>query len=42
MGVFDTVTFRYRMLDVRSEYQIKDLDYECVIYEISVDGHLLR
>jgi hypothetical protein len=44
MGMFDTVTFRYRMLDgeTESEYQTKDLDCECAFYEISAEGRLLR
>ncbi|QBC03362.1 hypothetical protein EWI30_15275 [Enterobacter cloacae] len=44
MGMFDMVTFRYRMPDGKtgSEYQTKDLDCECAFYEISADGRLLR
>lgn len=44
MGMFDTVTFRYRMPDgeTESEYQTKDLDCECAFYEISAEGRLLR
>ncbi|WP_158781609.1 hypothetical protein [Pantoea sp. BAV 3049] len=44
MGMFDTVTFRYRMPDseTESEYQTKDLDSECAFYEISTEGRLLR
>lgn len=37
MGMFDTVTFHYRMPDGETcpEYQTKDLDCECAFYEIS-------
>lgn len=44
MGMFDTVTFRYRMPDGEAgpEYQTKDLDCECAFYEISSEGRLLR
>lgn len=44
MGMFDTVTFHYRMPDgeTESEYQTKDLDCECAFYEISAEGRLLR
>lgn len=44
MGMFDTVTFRYRMPDgeTEPEYQTKDLDCECAFYEISAGGRLLR
>lgn len=42
--MFDTVTFRYRMLDggTDPEYQTKELDCECADYEISAGGCLLR
>lgn len=44
MGMFDTVTFRYRMPDgeTESEYQTKELDCECDDYEISAEGRLLK
>ncbi|WP_323612624.1 hypothetical protein [Pectobacterium versatile] len=44
MGMFDTVTFRYRMPDGETavEYQTKDLDCEGAFYEISAEGRLLR
>lgn len=40
MGMFDTVTFHYRMRDgeTESEYQTKDLDCECAFYGISAEG----
>ncbi len=44
MGMFDTVTFRYRMPDGRTEteYQTKEVDCECEFYEISAEGRLLK
>ncbi|WP_158781315.1 hypothetical protein [Pantoea sp. BAV 3049] len=44
MGMFDTVTFRYRMPDggTESEYQTKDLSCECEFYEVSAEGRLLK
>lgn len=44
MGMFDTVTFRYRMPDevTGTEFQTKDLDCQCESYEISAEGRLLR
>ncbi|MBJ2078284.1 hypothetical protein [Serratia ureilytica] len=44
MGMFDTVTFRYRMPDgvTGTDFQTKDLDCECEFYEITSDGRLLR
>ncbi|EFU8472403.1 TPA: hypothetical protein NVL56_004343 [Enterobacter hormaechei subsp. xiangfangensis] len=44
MGMFDTVTFRYRLPDGVSgaEFQTKDLDCQCESYEISAQGRLLR
>lgn len=44
MGMFDTVTFRYRMPDceTETEYQTKELDCECEFYEISASGRLLK
>lgn len=44
MGMFDTVTFRYRLPDgVRgTEFQTKDLDCQCDSYEISAEGRLFR
>ncbi|HCJ7367796.1 hypothetical protein [Enterobacter cloacae complex sp. 2022EL-00788] len=43
MGIFDTVTFRYRLPDgvTGTEFQTKDLDCQCEFYEISPEGRLL-
>ncbi|EIV6184791.1 hypothetical protein [Klebsiella aerogenes] len=44
MGMFDTVTFRYRLPDgvIGTAFQTKDLNCECEFYEISSEGRLLR
>ena len=44
MGMFDTVTFRYRLPDgvTGTEFQTKDLDCQSESYEISAEGRLLR
>jgi len=44
MGMFDTVTFRYRMPDgvTGTDFQTKDLESEGEFYEISPAGRLLR
>lgn len=44
MGMFDTVRFPYRMPDgvTGADYQTKDLECECGLYEISPAGRLLR
>ena len=43
MGMFDTVRFPYRMPDgvTGTDYQTKDLECECGLYEISLGGRLL-
>lgn len=44
MGMFDRVTFLYRLPDrvTGTEFQTKDLDCQCESYEISAEGRLLR
>ncbi|PQK69529.1 hypothetical protein CG428_21575 [Pantoea ananatis] len=44
MGMFDTVTFRYRMPDGETgpDYQTIELECECASYQISADGRLLK
>lgn len=44
MGMFDTVTFRYRLPDgiTGTEFQTKDLVCQCEFYGISAEGRLLR
>ncbi|EPZ8357854.1 hypothetical protein ACXWYY_003395 [Enterobacter hormaechei] len=44
MGMFDTVTFRYRLPDgvTGTDFQTDDLACECEFYEISTEGRLLR
>jgi len=44
MGMFDTVTFRYRLPDgvTGTDFQTDDLGCESEFYEISAEGRLLR